>query len=174
MKGELMQIDEIKKQYEQEKEMQVVSFSEPTPPQTVHETTMNEIVGQAVIHQMGNESTKQRVLKTADKVIGTEMSKIENKAEQGEKEAIFQNNKDACDLYGIDEKTVPKWVVQIAKKTQDFWYLIWLIIGSFTIAPIVFLGKKIKVIIKRTWIAMVFATIIYAAIILIPILTTKL
>ena len=174
MSDELMQLDEIKKQYEQERaqEVPVVHFAdkpEQAPPPSVAQATMQAVVGQAVVHQMSNDNTRQRVLKTADKVIHTEISKIENQAEQGEKEAVFANNKDACDLYGIDEKTVPKWVVQIAKIVQNFWYLVWLLVGSFTTAPVVFLGKKIKVVIKRTWLAMLLAILIYAAVFFAPI-----
>lgn len=164
---ELMPMDEIRKEIRVE--TPVIQFAEESEP-SVAEKTMQNIVGQAVIHQMSNDETKHRVLKTVDKVIKTEISKIENQAEQGEKEAVFSNNKDACDLYGIDEKTVPKWVVNIAKLVQNFWYFIWLIIGATTIAPIVFLGKKIKVVIKKTWVAMLFAVLIYAAILLTPFL----
>ena len=165
---ELMPMEEIRKEIRVE--TPVINFTEQSSPPSVAETTMQSIVGQAVIHQMSNDDTKQRVLKTADKVIKTEISKIENQVEQGEKEAVFSNNKDACDLYGIDEKTVPKWVVNIAKLVQNFWYIIWLIMGAATVAPIVFLGKKIKVVIKKTWIAMLFAVLIYAAILFTPFL----
>jgi len=165
---ELMPMEEIRKEIRVE--TPVINFTEQSSPPSVAETTMQSIVGQAVVHQMSNDDTKQRVLKTADKVIKTQISKIENQVEQGEKEAVFSNNKDACDLYGIDEKTVPKWVVNIAKLVQNFWYIIWLIMGAATVAPIVFLGKKIKVVIKKTWIAMLFAVLIYAAILFTPFL----
>lgn len=121
-------------------------------------------VDAAVMHQLKNsEDVQKRFLQTGEKVVNTNLSAIENEAEAGEKEAILKNNKDACDLYGIDEKTVPKWVVACAKKVQDFWYAVWLIVGFFTTVPIVFLGKKIKVVIKKTWVAMLLAIIIYVA-----------
>lgn len=169
---ELMPMDEIRKEIKEIKRVEtpVVQFAETPAVPSVAETTMQHIVGQAVVHQMSNDDTKQRVLKTADKVIKTQISQIENQVEQGEKEAVFSNNKDACDLYGIDEKTVPKWVVNVAKLVQNFWYFVWLIAGAATIAPIVFLGKKIKVVIKKTWIAMLFSVLIYAAILVTPFL----
>lgn len=122
MSEELMTIADIKKQYESERtqEASVIHVSEYMPVPSAAENTVNEIMGQAVIHQMSNNNTKARALKAADKVINTHISKIENQAEQGEKEAVFANNKDACDLYGIDEKTVPKWVVGVARLVQNF------------------------------------------------------
>ena len=123
----------------------------------------------AVMHKLQNEEEVQKkFLQTADKIIDTNVSRATNEAEKDEKKAIFENNKDACDLYGIDEKTVPKWVVKCAKKVQDFWYAMWLVIGFFTTAPVVFLSKKVKVVLKKTWIAVTFAILIYAAIVLSP------
>lgn len=125
----------------------------------------------AVVHKIRNdEDVQSRLLKTADTIIDTKISKEQNDAEKEEKISVFQNNKDACDLYGINEETVPKWVVGIASKVQNFWYAIWLIVGFFTTAPIVFLSKKIKVIFKRTWISVIFALVIYLAVIFLPVL----
>lgn len=127
-------------------------------------------VNAAVIHKIKNDDkVKEELLKTADTVIGTKIEKKKNIAEKEEKQAIFENNKDACDLYGIDEKTVPKWVVKIAGKVQNFWYAIWLIVGFFTTAPIVFLSKKIAVVFKRMWLAVTLAVVIYLAIIFVPV-----
>lgn len=168
---DLIKVDEIKRQYELEKKDTL--FDKPpervAPPSEV-EAAMQSVVGQAVFHKMKDEETQQKVLKTADKVIATELSKVENKAERDEKEAILQNNKDACDLYGIDEKTVPKWVVKGAKWVQNFYYFVWLLVGFFITAPVVFLGKKIKVVLKRTWVSMTVAIIIYLLIWMSPLI----
>lgn len=132
---------------------------------------VKEGVNAAVIHKIKNdEAVKEQLLKTADTIIGTEIEQKKNDAEKEEKRAVFENNKDACDLYGIDEKTVPKWVVKSARHVQNFWYAIWIIVGFFTTAPVVFLSKKIKVIFKRTWISVIFALVIYLAVIFLPVL----
>ena len=129
----------------------------------------------AVKHKIINdESVQSRLLKTADTIIDTKISKEQNEAEKEEKIAVLQNHKDACDLYGIDEKTVPKWVVKVASKVQNFWYAIWLIVGFFTTAPIVFLSKKIAVIFKKMWIAVLLAIIIYLSVIFVPIIISYL
>ena len=129
----------------------------------------------AVKHKIINdESVQSRLLKTADTIIDTKISKEQNEAEKEEKIAVLQNHKDACDLYGIDEKTVPKWVVKVASKVQNFWYAIWLIVGFFTIAPIVFLSKKIAVIFKKMWVAVLLAIIIYLSVIFVPIIISYL
>lgn len=135
-----------------------------TLPQTSE--TPSELIQQgvdaAIIHKLKTDkNVKKKFLDTADTVIDDNLTAIDNESEQKTKEAIVKNNKDACDLYGIEETTVPKWVVIGAKRVQDFLYAIWLIVGLFTTAPIVFLGKKIKVVFKHTWLASLLAIIIY-------------
>ena len=132
---------------------------------------IDEGINAAVVHKIQtDEKIQTSMLDTADKLIGNKLQQAHNDSEREKKEAVFKNNKDACDLYGIDEKTVPTWVVRGAKMAHSFWYVVWLIIGFFTTAPIVFLAKKITVILKRTWVAVLFAILIYAAVIFTPIL----
>lgn len=149
-------------------ESPVISFEkkeEIASKQSETKELVDKGIQAAVMHKLQNEDEVQKkFLQTADKIIDTNVSRATNEAEKDEKKAIFENNKDACDLYGIDEKTVPKWVVKCAKKVQDFWYAMWLVVGFLTTAPVVFLSKKLKVVLKKTWIAVVFAILIYVAI----------
>lgn len=132
---------------------------------------INAAIGGAIVAKIStDENIQKRFSQTADTVIENKLETEQSKAEGEAKEAHLKNNQDACDLYGIDEKTVPKWVVNIAKKVQDIWYAVWLIVGFFTTAPIVFLSKKIKVVCKKSWIAVALAIIIYVAIITVPII----
>lgn len=128
-------------------------------------------VDAAIIHKITNDNdVKSRLLDTANDIINNKLDEKQNDSERDKKRAALENNKDACDLYGIDEKTVPIWVVKIAKIVQDFWYIVWIIIGFFTTAPIVFLSKKISVVFKRTWVAVLLAVIIYLAVVLVPLI----
>ena len=51
---------------------------------------------------------------------------------------------------------------------HNFITAIWIIIGMFTFAPITFVAKKLSVIIKTAWLAVLCAIIIYAAVALSP------
>lgn len=137
--------------------------------QSITTKLVQQGVQSAIVHKLKNEQEiQEKFLGTADKVITTNISKVVNEAEKNEKLAIYENHKDACDLYGINEKTVPKWVVKACVTVQNFWYAMWIVIGFFTIAPVVFVSKKIKIIVKHTWIAVIIALIVYAAIITSP------
>lgn len=128
-------------------------------------------VDAAIIHKITNDDdVKTRLLDTANDIINNKLDEKQNDSERDKKRAALENNKDACDLYGIDEKTVPIWVVKAAKIVQDFWYIIWIIIGFATTAPVVFLSKKLAVVFKRTWVAVLLAIIIYLAIVLVPLI----
>lgn len=128
-------------------------------------------VDAAIIHKITNDDeVKSRMLSTASDIINNKLDEKQHDSERDKKRAALENNKDACDLYGIDEKTVPIWVVKAAKIVQDFWYIVWIIIGFVTTAPVVFLSKKISVVFKRTWVAVLLAVIIYLAVVLVPLI----
>lgn len=128
-------------------------------------------VDAAIIHKITNDDdVKSRLLDTANDIINNKLDEKQNDSERDKKRAALENNKDACDLYGIDEKTVPIWVVKAAKIVQDFWYIVWIIIGFVTTAPVVFLSKKLSVVFKRTWVAVLLAIILYLAVVLVPLI----
>ena len=128
-------------------------------------------VDAAIVHKITNDDdVKSRLLDTANDIINNKLDEKQNDSERDKKRAALENNKDACDLYGIDEKTVPIWVVKAAKIVQDFWYMVWIIIGFVTTAPVVFLSKKLSVVFKRTWVAVLLAIIIYLAAVLTPLI----
>ena len=128
-------------------------------------------VDAAIIHKITSDNdVKSRLLDTANDIINNKLDEKQNDSERDKKRAALENNKDACDLYGIDEKTVPIWVVKAAKIVQDFWYIVWIIIGFATTAPVVFLSKKLSVVFKRTWVAVLLAIIIYLAVVLVPLI----
>lgn len=128
-------------------------------------------VDAAIVHKITNDDdVKSRLLDTANDIINNKLDEKQNDSERDKKRAALENNKDACDLYGIDEKTVPIWVVKAAKIVQDFWYMVWIIIGFATTAPVVFLSKKLSVVFKRTWVAVLLAITIYLAAVLVPLI----
>lgn len=162
------ELDEIIKE-KQEHNVQTKSSTQEDHPDDVRDL-VDKGIGAAVVAKIQNEeSTQKSFMTTAEKIVKTQLNRASNDAEKDEKAAMLANNKDACDLYGIDEKTVPQWVVRCAKKVQDFWYAVWLIVGFFTTAPVVFLSKKIKVIFKKTWVSVALAVVIYLAITMAPI-----
>lgn len=142
-----------------------VSVAPAEPVQKVEAGDLIEQgIGYTVVQKIQTDTdVQEKIGQTAEKMIDNKLVEKANETERQKKEEVFKNNKDACDLYGIDEKTVPVWVVKCAKIVQNFWYLIWLIVGFFTTAPVVFLSKKIAVVFKRTWVAVLLAIIIYGA-----------
>lgn len=128
-------------------------------------------VDAAIVHKITNDDdVRSRLLDTANDIINNKLDEKQNDSERDKKRAALENNKDACDLYGIDEKTVPIWVVKAAKIVQNFWYIVWIIIGFATTAPVVFLSKKLSVVFKRTWVAVLLAITIYLAAVLVPLI----
>lgn len=173
-----MEIEEIKKQYELEKEENLtpinfekkqLSIAEVQPKKDVAGALIDQALGVAITHKVkSDENIQGRLLNTADKVIDTAMNVAENEADTKDKEANFNNKKGACECWGYNETTTEKKFVNAMAFIHSIFTAIWIGIGAITFAPIVFVAKKIQVIVKKTWIAVFIAVLIYLAIILTP------
>lgn len=145
------------------------------PPAQKKDELVNTMFEQAVVHEVANnQELKDKVLDTAKKYTETKMQTIATDVDTEHKEAVFNNNKDACESYGFNEKTTPEWAVKMMKFFYNIMLAIWLFIGSFTFMPIIFVAKKISVGVKKSWIAMVLALLIYLGITFVPILVAVL
>lgn len=173
-----MTVDELEKQveekkqqevsiFERKKEMPIVQVEEKDENRQLVEGMFNDAIKVEVAN---NEELKEKVLDTAKTYVETEMKSIENKVEGKHKEAVYDNHKDACESYGFNEKRTPLWAVKFMSWGYNVMLGLWLLIGSFTFMPIIFVAKKISVGIKRTWIAGLLAFFIYLAITLTPII----
>lgn len=122
-----------------------------------------------------NKELQNNVLETAENYTKTKMQEIKTNVDTELKEAVFNNKKDACESYGFNEKTTPIWATKVMNIGYSIMLALWLFIGSFTFMPVIFIAKKISVGLKSTWIAVVFAVILYFGITFgIPLLITLL
>lgn len=132
---------------------------------------VNDMFEQAVVHQVtNNEVLQNQVLETAKTYTATKMQTISTNVDTEHKKAVFNNKKDACESYGFNESTTPIWAVKIMNIGYSIMLAIWLFVGSFTFMPVIFIAKKMSVGLKKTWIAVVFALVLYLGVTLVPIL----
>lgn len=126
---------------------------------------------EAVVHEVGtNVDLKEKVLDTAKTYTETKMQVIKTEVDTEYKKAVFDNNADACESYGFNEKTTPSWAVRFMKVGYSIMLAIYLFLASFTVMPVIFLAKKMAVGLKKTWIAVLFAIIIYLGIVFVPVI----
>lgn len=117
---------------------------------------------QAVVHKVTtDEGVQAELLDSADKVIKNKTSALRERADQEEKEAYFNNRRGACDCFGYNETTTQKWAVNVMNAWHNVMTALWLFIGFFTFAPVTFVAKKITVIFKKTWLAVVVSIVLY-------------
>lgn len=137
---------------------------------------VEQIFTQAVVHTVAtDDAVKENLLNTAKQVVTDKAEAIKSKAETESKAAFFDSHKDACSIFGYDEKTTAKSHVKIMKAWAYFLNTLYIFtIGFFIVSPITFICKKLRVIIKQAWLAVVMAIVIYLGIILVPILTAYL
>lgn len=138
---------------------------------SVKDKLVDNMFEQAVVHEVAtNQSLKDKVLSTATKYTETKMKTIATDVDTEHKRAMFNNSKDACESYGSDETTSPVWAIKMMTFGHNIMLFLWLLVGTFTFMPIIFVAKKISVGIKKVWIAGVIAVILYMAVTLLPIL----
>lgn len=175
--GQISQdIVELEKQVlEKRQQEQTIDFSEPTnvenKTQDKNSALVENMFNQAVMHEVSNnENLKETVLDTANTYVDTKMKTLKKKVDTEHKEAVYDNNKDACESYGFNEKTTPTWAVNFMRWGYNVMLAIWIFIGSFSFMPVIFVAKKIAVGVKKVWLAVILALIIYLAVTLVPII----
>ena len=132
---------------------------------------VDDMFEQAVVHEVAtNLDLKEEVLDAAKTYTSTKMKVIKTKVDTELKEASFDNCKAACESYGFKETSTPIWAQRFMTKGYNVMLAIWLVIGSFTFMPVIFITKKIAVGIKNVWIAVIIALIIYLGATFVPIL----
>ena len=160
---EIQPMEEIKFNLEKKKEEEV----KPDKAGAMVEAAFEQAV---VVQVQNDEEVQKQLLDGANQAIQNKVDAIKERTEQEAKEAYFDNRKDACACFGYNEKTTEKWAVNYMNWWHNFFTAIWITIGMVTFAPITFIGRKLKVIFKQTWLAMVLAALIYLGVIFVPIL----
>ena len=169
-------IEELEKKVEEKKKQELSIFEKKEEKQELavidkKEQLVEDMFEQAVIHQISNnDDLKENVLTTAETYTKTKMKTIQTNVETENKEAEFNNKKDACESYGFNEKTTPIWATRFMSFGYNIMLAIYLFIASFTVMPVIFLMKKIQVAVKKGWLAIIMALIIYLGVTFVPIL----
>lgn len=177
-------LDELEKQIAERKEsnsnnLPTIDFESKLPQEEQPKATdtaqelVEQAFNQAVVHQVKtDESVQQELLDSANKVVHNKMNAVKARADQEDKETHFNNKKGACECFGYNETTTEKWAVNVMNFWHNIMTAIWLFVGFFTFAPVTFVAKKIVVIFKKSWLAILIAIIIYLAVLATPFLVT--
>ena len=135
---------------------------------------VGEVFGQAVIHTVSTDGeVQQQLLDTAKQVVQDKASAIADKASAESTAQHFLKHEDACGYFGYDEKTTTKFHVNLMAAIIFVLNTIYICsIGLVVVAPLSFILSKLRVIIKKTWLAVVLAFIIYFLIVLSPVIVS--
>ena len=149
----------------------ISAFEKPKQekPQSKTGEMIQDVFNAAVVQTVAHdEGIKEEIVDSAKNAIHNKTKAIKDQMEAEAKEAHFINNKSACECFGFTETSTEKWAVSMMKVWHRIMTAIWIIIGFVTYAPVSFIAQKIGVIIKRTWLAVLVAGIIYILIALSP------
>lgn len=119
----------------------------------------------AVMHTVkNNEGVQKKVLASAEEQVMTSIEIKRNKQQVRLVQATYNANKDACENLGLTDEGRPMWQIRIARVINDFWFIIWAIISTFTLTPIIFFLKRIGTQVKSARLTWLLTFIFYLAI----------
>lgn len=102
-------------------------------------------------HIDSSPEVASKISQTADKLVDKGLKTQENKAaaqvilsEDETIEADFKKNKDEYLYHGIDHKIDKEWKRKMLFAINDAWFIIWAIVGCFTIVPVSTFLSRIK------------------------------
>lgn len=125
---------------------------------------INKVEQSAAMQQIEHDKkTQRKIFSSAAEGIDTELEI--NKLERGTRleKTKFDSIKDAAENLGIDDHR-PMWQLKIAEYISAFWFIIWVIIASFTFVPVIVFLKRIRTMVKSTGLAWAFTILFYLAI----------
>ena len=119
------------------------------------EKMIEKVNQSAVIHTIrNNEEVQKKVLESAEEQVMSELEIKRNEQMVKVVKATYNANKDACENLGLDDEGRPMWQIRVAKLINNFWFIVWALISSFTLTPIIFFLKRIGTqvrSVKLTW-----------------------
>ncbi|MCL2598898.1 MAG: hypothetical protein FWD76_03195 [Firmicutes bacterium] len=132
---------------------------------------LNATTNQTAINLISSdENVKKRVTDNAKDIVDSHLTAQKATAQKIQNEATFDVNKNACQVYCV-ESTVPQWQQKMMKMGAGFWFVVYFIVASVTIAPISTFALKLNVLFKNIWIAVIVAVLVYvAAVVLVPLI----
>lgn len=111
-----------------------------------------------------DEQIKTKVREEAKNIIHTELDTETQKRNVENAQAHLERNKYACSVYGVEENC-PIWQQKLMKAGAGFWFCIYWVIATLTIAPIVIFAGKLATILRKNWIGWLLAVLFYVIIV---------
>ena len=145
------------KEEAEEKEEKTVEDSIPNADDVVNEALRKA----GLLSVNPTEETQKEIARSAEEVLKNKTIEITADAERKAKEAYFKNNMSACECFGYNETSTEKWAVTAMSVWHNIVTALWIVIGMLTFAPVTFIVRKLSVIVKTAWIAVVLAIGIY-------------
>ncbi|OHE41463.1 MAG: hypothetical protein A2Y16_05335 [Tenericutes bacterium GWF2_57_13] len=125
-----------------------------------------EMVGEVHIKGMeaiirDDQGTQAAILKQSKNSIENQIEQLKQKSAKQTQDVVYDANQEACQNFGIAE-SVPRWQIWLMRRGSDFWFIIYFVVAFFTIAPVMIFFRGIKTFVKKLWLALLLAIIVWA------------
>ena len=125
------------------------------------EEIISDLHKAAILNQVKNdEDTNAKFIQQAKKTVDNELNTINEENKNKRQQATYNSNKEACRCYGIAD-AVPLWQVNLMKVGHSIWFVLYWIFATVTICPINVFMTGINAFIKKSWVSLIIALLIY-------------
>lgn len=122
----------------------------------------------AVMHTVkNNDGVQKKVLASAEEQVLSSIDIKRSTQQLKVVQASYNANKDACENLGLSDEGRPMWQIRVARVINNFWFIIWAIISTFTLTPIIFFLKRIGTQVKSAKLTWVLSGVFYLGVLFI-------
>ena len=142
-------------------EFPTVNSNTSTIPQNSTAEMIEKMHQAAILKQVQtDEETNKKFMDQAKKTVENQLDTIDKENVAHRQQATYIANREACRCYGIEE-AVPLWQIRMMRFGHSIWFIIYWLFATVTICPINVFVTGINAFIKRTWLSIIIAILIY-------------
>lgn len=142
-------------------EFPTVNYNTSTIPQNSTAEMIEKMHQAAILKQVQtDEETNKKFMDQAKKTVENQLDTIDKENVAHRQQATYSANREACRCYGIEE-AVPLWQIRMMRFGHSIWFIIYWLFATVTICPINVFVTGINAFIKRTWLSIIIAILIY-------------
>lgn len=126
---------------------------------------VKELHSTAVVERVRtDEEYQKKFFSAAAKTIDNELYSLEQESIKRKQVTTYDSNSESCENYGINQD-VELWKIKLMKVGSGFWFVIYWLFASLTIAPLNVFFKGIRPFVKNNFVVFLLAVLAYLIIV---------
>lgn len=143
----ILNVDDAYEKAKAEAEVKEISAIIQSPEKALNAKLSDKIGKEIETSEKVDKMVAETTQILVDKGLEAQRNKVDASVTNSENEKIeadFQKHKDEYLYHGIDHKIDKEWKRKLTLIINDFWFVVWAIVGCFTIVPVSTFLSRIK------------------------------